>query len=214
MNSYLRPAKRIRGKNSSGDCVLFALHSPRGAARCVRSHIPGALSILKGAVPDRARGLGHMAPTYFRREPGIDAPTAKRLRTDVFRPLAVTLRCERPKVASLEGRRSRPCILRGSPLTRLAPQDDGLSYSDISTAKENLRREMLARREALPVTERQQAADTIAARTFPIIVPARRHRVRLHAAQERDQPAAAAAQARRRRRFACAAGGRRHAASR
>jgi hypothetical protein len=38
--------------------------------------IPGALSILKGAVPDRARGLGHMAPTYFRREPGIDAPTA------------------------------------------------------------------------------------------------------------------------------------------
>src|SRR5437588_7863977 len=47
-----------------------------GAAWCVRSHIPGALSILKGAVPDRARGLGHMAPTYFRREPGIDAPTA------------------------------------------------------------------------------------------------------------------------------------------
>lgn len=27
--------------------------------------IPGALSILKGAVPDQARGLGHMAPTYF-----------------------------------------------------------------------------------------------------------------------------------------------------
>jgi len=34
--------------------------------------IPGALSILKGAVPGRARGLGHMAPTYFRREPGIE----------------------------------------------------------------------------------------------------------------------------------------------
>src|SRR5262244_935490 len=48
----------------------------RGAARCDASHIPGALSILKGAVPGRARGLGHMAPTYFRREPGIDAPTA------------------------------------------------------------------------------------------------------------------------------------------
>src|SRR5256885_14011270 len=48
----------------------------RGAARRVRSHIPGALSILKGAVPDRARGLGHMAPTYLRREPGIDAPAA------------------------------------------------------------------------------------------------------------------------------------------
>jgi hypothetical protein len=38
--------------------------------------IPGALSILKGAVPDRARGLGHMAPTYFRREPGIGSPPA------------------------------------------------------------------------------------------------------------------------------------------
>ena len=57
------------------------LHWPGGAARCVRSHIPGALSILKGAVPDRARGLGHMAPTYFRREPGIDAPTAIAART-------------------------------------------------------------------------------------------------------------------------------------
>src|SRR6516162_10486653 len=48
----------------------------RGAAWFVRSLIPGALSILKGAVPGRARGFGHMAPTYFRREPGIDAPTA------------------------------------------------------------------------------------------------------------------------------------------
>src|SRR5260370_1546708 len=52
-----------------------ALHCRCGAAECVRSLIPGALSILKGAVPDRARGLGHMAPTYLRREPGIVAPT-------------------------------------------------------------------------------------------------------------------------------------------
>lgn len=36
----------------------------------------GALSILKGAVPDRARGSGHMAPTYMCREPGIATPTA------------------------------------------------------------------------------------------------------------------------------------------
>src|SRR5947208_8180638 len=42
--------------------IAHTLHCSRGAARCVRSHIPGALSILKGAVPDRARGLGHMAP--------------------------------------------------------------------------------------------------------------------------------------------------------
>src|SRR6202040_2150186 len=54
----------------------LALHWRCGAARCVRSHILGALSILKGAVPGRARGLGHMAPTYFRREPGIATPTA------------------------------------------------------------------------------------------------------------------------------------------
>src|SRR3954453_16052592 len=59
-----------------GGTGAYALHWSGGAARCVRSHIPGALSILKGAVPDRARGLGHMAPTYFRREPGIDALTA------------------------------------------------------------------------------------------------------------------------------------------
>src|SRR5213080_2290646 len=52
--------------------IAHTLHCSRGAARCVRSIIPGALSILKGAVPDRARGLGHMAPTYFRREPGIE----------------------------------------------------------------------------------------------------------------------------------------------
>src|SRR5438094_8447545 len=56
--------------------IAHTLHYSRGAARCVRSHIPGALSILKGAVPDRARGLGHIAPTYFRREPGSDASTA------------------------------------------------------------------------------------------------------------------------------------------
>ena len=43
---------------------------PGGAARCVRSHIPGALSILKGAALTRARGLGHMAPTISGGEPG------------------------------------------------------------------------------------------------------------------------------------------------
>src|SRR3954471_21379487 len=32
--------------------------------------IPGALSILKGAVPDPVRGPGHTAPTYVRRFPG------------------------------------------------------------------------------------------------------------------------------------------------
>jgi hypothetical protein len=31
-------------------------------------YIPGALSILQGTVPGQVRGLGHMVPTYFRRE--------------------------------------------------------------------------------------------------------------------------------------------------
>jgi hypothetical protein len=68
---------RLAPEIASGDSPAAALHSRRGAAERVRSLIPGALSILKGAVPDRARGLGHMAPTYFRREPGIAAPTAQ-----------------------------------------------------------------------------------------------------------------------------------------
>src|SRR5439155_2562484 len=42
-----------------------------GLRSCVarqEPYIPGALSILQGTVPGRARGLGHMVPTYFRRE--------------------------------------------------------------------------------------------------------------------------------------------------
>src|SRR5690606_28515376 len=36
--------------------------------------IPGALSISKGAVPDRTRGFGHTAPTYVSRFPGSNLP--------------------------------------------------------------------------------------------------------------------------------------------
>src|SRR5437763_10172004 len=42
-----------------------------GLRSCVarqEPYIPGALSILQGTVPGRVRGLGHMVPTYFRRE--------------------------------------------------------------------------------------------------------------------------------------------------
>src|SRR5215475_12759244 len=63
-------------KIADGKSPPRTLNCPGGAAEYVGSLIPGALSILKGAVPDRARGLGHMAPTYFRREPGIATPTA------------------------------------------------------------------------------------------------------------------------------------------
>jgi hypothetical protein len=40
------------------------------AAWCVGLSIPGALSILKGAVPARARGSGYTAPTYAVGFPG------------------------------------------------------------------------------------------------------------------------------------------------
>src|ERR1700730_1126343 len=48
-------------------------------------YIPGALSILQGTVPGQVRGLGHMVPTYFRRElrdRALQRPS--RLRTFVF----------------------------------------------------------------------------------------------------------------------------------
>jgi 5-formyltetrahydrofolate cyclo-ligase len=51
---------------------------------------------------------------------------------------------------------------------RLAPQDDGLSHADPSEDKVALRQEMTARRDALPAVERQQAAETIAARGSPV----------------------------------------------
>jgi 5-formyltetrahydrofolate cyclo-ligase len=52
----------------------------RGAAGC-DGVIPRGLTILTGAVPDRARGLGHMAPTYFCRFPGSPLRRPARLRT-------------------------------------------------------------------------------------------------------------------------------------
>src|SRR5205807_2228066 len=87
--------------------IAHTLHCSRGAARCVRSHIPGALSILKGAVPDRARGLGHMAPTYFRREPGIDAPTAVAAPHSRLRSMAQSTSIEDAKAALRRQARAR-----------------------------------------------------------------------------------------------------------
>ncbi len=73
-----------------------------------------------------------MAPTYFCREPGIDAPTA---------------------VAA-------PHL---SPMIRFPAVED---------LKKSLRGEAAARRDALPADTRKAAAETIAARAFPIaIVP-------------------------------------------
>ena len=47
-----------------------ALHCAGRGCGVRQSHIPRGLTILKGAVPGRARGSGHMAPTYFCRFPG------------------------------------------------------------------------------------------------------------------------------------------------
>ena len=44
--------------------------------------------------------------------------------------------------------------------------------SAVETTKSALRREALARRDALPADERKAAAETIAARAFPVTVPA------------------------------------------
>ena len=74
----LAPFATRRFSRAVGAVRRCALHYSCGAARRVRSHIPGALSILKGAVPDRARGLGHMAPTYLGREPGIESSDDRR----------------------------------------------------------------------------------------------------------------------------------------
>src|SRR5438477_497132 len=61
-----------------------------GARSCVarqEPYIPGALSILKGTVPGRVRGSGHMVPTYFRRELR-DRALQRRLRLRTFFLLA------------------------------------------------------------------------------------------------------------------------------
>src|SRR6185295_12323192 len=145
-----------------GGTGAYALHWSSGAARCVRSHIPGALSILKGAVPGRARGLGHMAPTYFRREPGIDASTAEaaphfnprsdhhpRKRTIRSPPIFRCEHCGRPRAAT------------GIDMTTPASPD---------AVKATYRHAALARRDALPAADRARAAEIIAARGLPVAI--------------------------------------------
>ena len=68
----------------------IALYLPVRAAWCVGLSIPGALSILKGAVPDRTRGSGHMAPTYLVGSRDRQRLTAKVART--FLPLRAAAR--------------------------------------------------------------------------------------------------------------------------
>jgi len=46
-----------------------------------------------------------------------------------------------------------------------------LVQSDVSMLKDSLRREALARRDAMPASERQAAAEMVAARDFPVVLP-------------------------------------------
>jgi 5-formyltetrahydrofolate cyclo-ligase len=77
-----------------------------------------------------------MAPTYFRREPGIDAPTA----------------IAAPRLFNLH----HPSI----------------HLSSVENDKAVIRRDALARRSAIPAPARAKAAQAIAARPFPVDVPA------------------------------------------
>src|SRR5438270_80093 len=84
-----------------------------------------------------------MAPTYFRREPGIDAPTV------IAAPHSLFPGC---------GGASPPARRR---MTEARSNDE---------AKAAIRREALARRAALPANFRAAASQTIAARPFPVAV--------------------------------------------
>ena len=63
-----RPARLTMGAAGAGSPITPTFDSRGCGAR--RGHIPRGLTILTGAVPGRARGLGHMAPTYLCRFPG------------------------------------------------------------------------------------------------------------------------------------------------
>ena len=66
--SVARDSSRVAGMAGSGGRFRTTL-AGRGCGVRQR-HIPRGLTILKGAVPGRAPGSGHMAPTYLCRFPG------------------------------------------------------------------------------------------------------------------------------------------------
>src|SRR5262249_11955800 len=102
---------------------------------------PRGLTILKGAVPDRACGPGHMAPTYLCRFPGSPLRRPSRLRTHS---------CRRRRIVVLDGQM--------------------LSY-DSKIEKADLRDAALQRRDGLAAPLRAEAAERIASRPLPVPVP-------------------------------------------
>ena len=120
--------------------------------------IPRGLTILKGAVPGRARGLGHMAPTYFCRFPGS--------RSDGHRGSALLSRSCLTQPKRQSPKALPPCRSAGAARCHAGGGARGGGRDDCRAAVSGCG-------------------------------CARHDRLRLHAAEERNQPAAADAQARR-----------------
>src|SRR6202035_2287785 len=143
--------RRSERHSRDGFAPRNALHCRGGAAWCVGAHFRG-LTIPQGAVPGRAPGFGHMAPTYLCRFPG-SASYGRRgsaLIIVVTRALPFSRHPEvRAKRASKgDGPSTSAVILRGPRCAR-APQDDGSRVETIANEKAELRVAAQARRDAL-----------------------------------------------------------------
>ena len=114
-----------------------------------------------------------MAPTYFRREPGIECSDGRCGSALATPPFVVALSSRRFALAGLA-----PAInvfRLAASKTRMPRRTPGATEHDLNSkpltiedAKAQLRAALQARRNALPADERQAAAETIAARTFPL----------------------------------------------
>src|SRR3954447_9180975 len=140
--AVLRAQRKLAGAGC-GDYIEFA-----GLLGASETYSRG-LTISKGAVPDRARGLGHMAPTYLCRFPGSNS--------DGFCGSALT---PYPMLAFRPSYGPRPRMT----------EHDVIDAPEIAELKKVIRREAVARRDALPAAERARAAETIAARPFPLAI--------------------------------------------
>ena len=122
------------------------------AARCVWSKIPGALSILKGAVPGLARGLEHTAPTYAvgSRDRSLRRPWRLRI-------IRRTIGGNAFRSPSTHPRR------------RIGHASKSRLMSSIRHAKADLREKALARRAAIPAGDRDRLSRIAAGRISPLI---------------------------------------------
>ncbi len=149
-----RAASGDGGSSAAGGDLASAAHyiGRAGLRGAFGVQFPGALRSSTGAVPGRARGLGHMAPTYLCRFPGSALRRPSRLRTLSLRVVA---RC-----------RSSRVVMKSA---------DGLAatglpaWRRISIEESDLRTTSLARRDALAAPRRAPAAAEARrrARRFP-----------------------------------------------